>query len=91
MDNACLFVKVNASSLYTILRGNILTKSKKMLIRFISKEINLYTIHRSTNEPLRADYASIYSKSAKNSIATVFFKSLSFKKKSLSIERTDTI
>lgn len=40
MDNACLFVKVNASSLYTILRGNILTKSKKM-IRFISKEINL--------------------------------------------------
>lgn len=35
MDNACLFVKVNASSLYTILRGNILTKSKKMLIRFI--------------------------------------------------------
>lgn len=36
MDNACLFVKVNASSLYTILRGNILTKSKKMLIRFIS-------------------------------------------------------
>lgn len=32
MDNACLFVKVNASSLYTILRGNILTKSKKMLI-----------------------------------------------------------
>lgn len=42
MDNACLFVIVNASSLYTIsLRGNILTKSKKMLIRFISKEINL--------------------------------------------------
>lgn len=41
MDNACLFVKVNASSLYKILRGNILTKSKKMLIRFISKEINL--------------------------------------------------
>lgn len=55
MDNACLFVIVNASSLYTIMQGNILTKSKKMLIRFISKEINLKTIRRSTHEPLRGD------------------------------------
>lgn len=55
MDNACLFVIVNASSLYTILQGNILTKSKKMLIRFISKEINFKTIRRSTHEPLRGD------------------------------------
>lgn len=40
MDNVCFFVKVNVLFLYKILWGNILMKSKKMLIWFISKEIN---------------------------------------------------